>query len=63
MPRWLMWCLNLVVIGILAALVAVFRETGTVFNLGFIAGFAVCYVLFRCWRQDYADEAKAHFTE
>lgn len=45
--------MNLAVIAILVAFAYFLRWTGFEFNLGLIAGFTICYVLFRCWRFDF----------
>ena len=63
MPRWAIWALNLIVVAILYGIAQFFLFAGVSFTYGAIFGFAVCYILYKCWRQDYADEAKAHFTD
>ncbi len=63
MPRWIIWATNLVVIAILSSFAYFLRWTGTEFALGTLFGFFLCYVLYKNWRQDYADEGKPHFTD
>lgn len=53
LPSWLVLAMNLAVIAVLSVLAYSLRWTGTEFCVGLIVGFAVCYVLFRCWRFDY----------
>jgi hypothetical protein len=47
--------MNLAVIAILVCFVYFLRWAGTEFCLGLSAGFAICYILFRCWRFDFAE--------
>ena len=63
MPRWAIWALNIVVIAVLATMAYFLKWAGTEFAVGALFGMCVNYVLYRNWRQDYADEAKAHFTD
>lgn len=53
LPKWVLWLMNLAVIGVLIALAYSLKWAGTEFCVGLIAGFTACYVLFRCWRFDY----------
>jgi hypothetical protein len=59
----MIWVANLIVVAALYALTQVFKALGTEVMLGYVLGYAACYILFKCWRQDYADEQKPHFTE
>lgn len=63
MPRWDILLLNLIVIAVLSALVYFLKWAGTEFVVGALFGMCFNYVLYRNWRQDYADEAQAHFTD
>lgn len=63
MPRWAIWGMNVAVISILYAIGQFFLFAGNGFTYGAIFGFATCYLLYKCWRQDYENEAKAHFTD
>lgn len=63
MPRWAIWVMNVAVVAVLASLVYFFKWAGTEFVVGCLVGFWFCYISYRCWRQDYADEAQAHFTD
>ena len=63
MPRWVIWLCSLVVIAILMVYAQFLRWAGTEFALGALFGFFLCYVLYRNWRNDYADAEMPHFTD
>lgn len=52
-PLWAVLVMNLAVIAVLAAFAYFMKWMGVQFALGWIFGFAFCYVMFRCWRFDY----------
>jgi len=63
MPRWAIWLCNILVIAVLATWGYFLKWAGPEFCAGLIIGFSFCYINYRCWRQDYAEEAKAHFID
>jgi hypothetical protein len=63
MPRWAIWLLNFLVVASLTGLAYLFKWLGPEFCFGLLVGFWFCYINYKCWRQDYADEARAHFTD
>ena len=58
-PRLAIWLMNLTVIGALVIFGYSLKWAGTEFCVGLIAGFAWCYIQFRCWRYDYDETANS----
>jgi 4-hydroxybenzoate polyprenyltransferase len=63
MPRWAVLFCNILVVAILATWGYFLKWSGPEFCAGLIVGFTFCYVWYKNWRQDYADEARANFTD
>lgn len=51
-PRWVVWLLNIAVIGILWLVSQAFNFAGWQITLGFLIGYTLCYVFYGCWRLD-----------
>jgi len=62
MTGWALFA-NVLLIGVLTVLTYALQMFNTQFLLGAFVGFWTCYVLYRCWRQDYEDEKKPHLIE